>query len=326
MGKFKRYCHKEIFACFFIVVLVLTSFPLIEANNLTMKSSKDRDSKMIKGSLEGYITDPAGNALENVFIKIRGIHNYTGYTDENGFYFIDNITLMYCAHGVCISLDEYHSECFPRTISPGSRHNFTLYPEFIYMQFNEKIADTYWWYKEPVQVSFCFDEILVSEIYVDNEFYDGPFIVDEMIDGFDWYYVDSECCIHGPYNCFLRIDCVAPEISLSYEITGNLFTGKYVTLSADVCDQTSGVYSVSFYIDSEDVYPDEEIETIYEPPFESTRKFNESVRGHTIKATARDMSSNSERTEITLPWFSSLSYEQNSFSFNKPFFIASLFI
>ena len=115
------------------------------------------------------------------------------------------------------------------------------------------------WYVTSVTVYFYADNgTIIESIYIRIDGSSWQSIPNNFEIGFegehtyDFLVVDSEENEYpfGPYE--IKIDTVSPWVDLTYEICGNIFTGKYILLTA-TCqdsggDETSGISHVEFYM------------------------------------------------------------------------------
>jgi len=162
------------------------------------------------------------------------------------------------------------------------------------------------WYVSAVTITFVGEN--ATRVFIDGGdwfYYTGPFVVGT--DGYHtlmWYYIDHWGGHSDYFSIDFKIDATLPLITLMKKITGI----NEVTFIANVCDATSGVWRVEFYLDDELNFTD------YDFPF----KWNWTGSGiHTVTAQVFDIAGNSASKSKITPYIQSQSQTSSSVQQNS---------
>lgn len=173
------------------------------------------------GTLSGYVTDPLENPIEGALIRIQFHETYEeDYSDENGYYYVDNIPICYCMKNCTCSKEGYNSEWILLAITENTTHDFVLYPWNI-IPVLEGTQCNGWWISS-INVSFIYDHELVAEIWYDYNgwhLYTGPFVVDETLSTeIEVCWIDFEGHQSSHATLMLEIDRISPQTKLEWEV------------------------------------------------------------------------------------------------------------
>jgi len=81
------------------------------------------------GTLSGYVTDPAMNPVEGAIIRASCGENYFENTsDSSGYYYIDNIPIVFCLWNVSSSKTGYKTIWEEMSIGENTKYDFVLTP------------------------------------------------------------------------------------------------------------------------------------------------------------------------------------------------------
>ena len=171
------------------------------------------------------------------------------------------------------------------------------YPPILYISFDppEPDGENGWYVSNITVILNATDDMSgVKEIrYIYHGFHtipgdNGTFIIAEDGDvPFECWAIDNAGNEEIPHHiCVVtNIDRTAPEIDLTFEVTGgNQWQGWEFLFTATAIDATSGMNKVEFYFDNELVYTD------YESPYEWT--WDGDGENHKIYAVAYDIAGN----------------------------------
>ena len=198
-----------------------TIFPGFSIDDLSIIEIGYFDSFEINdGSLSGYVKDPMENPIDGAHVRVYFHGTYEeDYSDETGYYYVDNIPICYCMKNCTCSKEGYKPEWILMGIAENTTYDFTLYPEDIYPVFNGSQCNSWW--NSPVTVTFVYNPEEVAEIWYDYHGwhqYSEPFVVDEDgIINIDYYWIDFEGQ-QSPYASFnLKIDQQTPNTYINWE-------------------------------------------------------------------------------------------------------------
>ena len=166
------------------------------------------------------------------------------------------------------------------------------------------------WYVTSVTVYFYADNgTIIESIYIRIDGGSWQSIPGNHIEltfegehTYDFLVIDKEENNYpfGPYE--IKIDTFSPEVELIWEICGNIFTGKYILLTATCQDSGgngfSGISHVEFYMN-------ETVQAVDDtPPYTWILKWPYPPPISFLKVVAYDNAGNSEQDEFsyTMPW------------------------
>lgn len=79
------------------------------------------------GTLSGYVNDTSGNPIEGALVRVHFHETYEeAYSDEDGYFYVDNIPICYCYKNATCSKDGYKTEWILLAIYENTTHNFIL--------------------------------------------------------------------------------------------------------------------------------------------------------------------------------------------------------
>jgi len=79
------------------------------------------------GTLSGYVTDTSMNPIEGALVQVYFHETYEeDYTDENGYYYVDNIPICYCLKNCTCSKEGYEPEWVLLGIVENTTYDFVL--------------------------------------------------------------------------------------------------------------------------------------------------------------------------------------------------------
>jgi hypothetical protein len=203
------------------------------------------------------------NPIEGARIRVRFHGTYEdGYSNENGYYFVDNIPICYCLKNVSCSKDGYETEWAMVSIDENTVYDFVLTPSDVILIIDGPMGEN-GWYIDGVWITFVYNHDEIAELFyrIDNmewTLYTEPIYFDE--DGeehnLEYYFVDWEGHMSNPCGPLtFKIDSTPPTIELSWDSDNTL-------IIADVNDETSGIAKVEFFVD------DEYLGEVTSPPYE----------------------------------------------------------
>jgi hypothetical protein len=218
---------KNIFLTLIIfLILILTTFSSGQkidniCGGWEVKSFEYHICEVNNGTLSGYVTDPLDNPIEGALIRVHFHETYEeDYSDENGYYYVDNIPICYCMKNCTCSKEGYNNEWVLLGITENTIYDFVLYPWNI-IPVLEGTQCNGWWIS-PITISFIYDPEVVAEIWYYYHVwhqYSEPFVVDEESSiEIRAYWIDSEGN-HGPLaSIMLGIDKIPPQTNLKWEV------------------------------------------------------------------------------------------------------------
>lgn len=234
----------------------------VDAKNSSVQVKRSTENE---GTLSGYVTDPSMNPIEGALVRVyfHGMYE-EDYTDENGYYYVDNIPICYCYKNATCSKDGYETEWVLLSITENTTYDFVLNPIDLpcYPVINGTIGDN-GWYISCVSICFVINDPVDAIYYrIDGgtwEIYTTPGVIKICEDdehAFEWYFVyqGNQSDI---YSVDFKIDQTPPEVTILKERIGYKIK---ITVIAE--DETSGINRVEFYLDGMLQY------TLYEPPYE----------------------------------------------------------
>lgn len=112
------------------IVGVVLLFVLTAVVPSTSKISEIRSSiNENDGTLSGYVTDTSMNPIEGALIRVYFHETYEeDYSDENGYYYVDNIPICWCMKNCTCSKDGYETEWVLLGIVQDTTYDFVLTP------------------------------------------------------------------------------------------------------------------------------------------------------------------------------------------------------
>jgi len=79
------------------------------------------------GTLSGYVTDTSMNPIEGALVQVYFHETYEeNYTDEIGYYYVDNIPICYCMKNCTCSKEGYETEWVLLAIVENTTYDFVL--------------------------------------------------------------------------------------------------------------------------------------------------------------------------------------------------------
>jgi hypothetical protein len=242
---------KSIFLTLIIIsILFLTTFSSgLRIDNICGgrddESFKYHTCEFNNGTLSGYVTDPLDNPIEGALIRVHFHETYEeDYSDENGYYYVDNIPICYCMKNCTCSKEGYNTKWVLMGITENTTYDFMLYPWYI-IPILEGTQCNGWWVS-PINISLIYDPELVAEVWYYYHVwhqYSEPFVVDEeySID-IEAYWIDNEGN-QGPHvNLMLEIDRVPPQTDLNWEVFKKTpFGNWWVRIILIATDEWSGM-------------------------------------------------------------------------------------
>ena len=185
------------------------------------KSLEYQTFKLNNGTLSGYVTDPLDNPIEGALIRVHFHETYEeDYSDENGYYYVDNIPICYCMKNCTCSKEGYYTEWVLMGITENTTYDFILYSYYI-IPVLEGTQCNGWWIS-PITISFIYEPEEVAEIWY---YYNGwhqytePFVVDEEYSiEILVYWIDFEGNQSPHATLMLEIDRVPPQTDLNWEV------------------------------------------------------------------------------------------------------------
>jgi len=79
------------------------------------------------GTLSGYVTDTSMNPVEGALVRVYFHETYEeDYTDEIGYYYVDNIPICYCMKNCTCSKEGYETEWVLLGIVENTTYDFVL--------------------------------------------------------------------------------------------------------------------------------------------------------------------------------------------------------
>ena len=79
------------------------------------------------GSLSGYVNDISGKPIEGALVRVYFHENFEeAYSDEDGYYYVDNIPICYCYKNATCSKEGYKTEWILLAIYENTKHDFVL--------------------------------------------------------------------------------------------------------------------------------------------------------------------------------------------------------
>jgi hypothetical protein len=185
------------------------------------KSFEYHTCKLNNGTLSGYVTDPLDNPIEGALIRVNFHETYEeDYSDENGYYYVDNIPICYCMKNCTCLKEGYNTEWVELGITENTTYDFMLYPWNI-IPVLEGTQCNGWWIS-PITISFIYDPEEVAEIwyyYHGWHLYLEPFVVDEEYSTeIQVYSIDEGGNQSSHAIIMLEIDRIPPKTDLKWEV------------------------------------------------------------------------------------------------------------
>lgn len=79
------------------------------------------------GSLLGYVNDTSGNPIEGALVRVYFHETFEeAYSNEDGYYFVDNIPICYCYKNTTCSKEGYKTEWVLLGIYENTKYDFVL--------------------------------------------------------------------------------------------------------------------------------------------------------------------------------------------------------
>ena len=79
------------------------------------------------GTLSGYVNDTSGNPIKGALITVHFHETYEeAYSDDYGYYFVDNIPICWCYKNATCSKEGYKSEWVLLAIYENTKYDFVL--------------------------------------------------------------------------------------------------------------------------------------------------------------------------------------------------------
>ena len=209
--------------------------------------------EVFNGKLSGYVTDEDMNPVEGACIRVGFHATYEeNYSDENGFYVVDNIPICYCYKNVSCSKVGYKTEYVDMPIYENSTYDFVL--EYVGGALSiDGVMGENGWFVDPVLITFTYNSSVIEAIYFKIDtgewmLYTESYTYDEeSVHDLSYYMVLVEggtSDVFGPFD--FKIDYTLPVIADVEVEKMNWNTHK---LTADVEDEVSGIQRVEFYLD-----------------------------------------------------------------------------
>ena len=112
--------YRKPFALGVILLFLFSNFIPVSSSYETI----DED-----GTLSGIVTDSAMNPIEGVVIRASCGENYfENFSDSSGYYYIDNIPIVFCLWNVSASKTGYKTIWAEMSIGENTTYDFVLTP------------------------------------------------------------------------------------------------------------------------------------------------------------------------------------------------------
>ena len=243
--------HKNVVFKAGLVVVLLIGTAVISSTGMNDQSdfvTTDND-----GTLSGYVADPLDNPIEGALIRVDFHETYEeDYSDENGYYYVDNIPICYCMKNVSCSKEGYKTEWVELGIVENTIHDFVLHTSDVYPVFEGSQCNGWW--NSPVTVSFVFDPEEVAEIHYSYngnpwQIYTEPFVICEEGEiTLKYYWIDHEGHQSSYYYYEIPIDQTPPSTDITWEVHKE-FGKWYVKFTLIAVDAISGMAPyLDFYL------------------------------------------------------------------------------
>lgn len=116
----KRFCVAGVVLLFVLTAVVSSTSKMNEISPLIDEND---------GTLSGYVTDTFMNPIEGALIRVYFHETYEeDYSDENGYYYVDNIPICWCMKNCTCSKDGYETEWVLLGIVQDTTYDFVLTP------------------------------------------------------------------------------------------------------------------------------------------------------------------------------------------------------
>ena len=113
----KSLLKKSLVTLVLVLFLTVSIIPVVVSDTLT----SDR------GSLSGYVTDPHSNPVEGAVVRaLCGDNYFENTSDSSGYYYIDNIPIIFCIWNVSASKKGYKTSWVEMSIGENTTCDFVL--------------------------------------------------------------------------------------------------------------------------------------------------------------------------------------------------------
>ena len=249
-----RMIKKTLVLFCFCLMLVLSSVSLSGTNIFKCENAELNPYENYDGTLSGYVTDEDTNPIEGALIRVNFHETYEeNYSDEDGFYFVENIPICYCYKNVSCSKDGYKTEYVEMPIYENSTYDFVL--EYIggTLEIDGDLGEN-GWYVSGIWITFSYDPSIIEPVYFQIDdgdwiLYTEPLYYDEPGEHtLCYYYVLVGGGTSTTSTFEFRIDCDPPVIS---DVDVEKINSDTYRISRNVHDDVSGIDYVEFYLDDD---------------------------------------------------------------------------